>query len=96
MSFKECAAIVAPIMMDKVRVLNVGQEMICLLESLSVAKVVGSEISKNVRTFEKSLRALRVRTLATMLPSKVPKGTQECKVMDRIVNHMQGVQLLMH
>jgi hypothetical protein len=91
MTFNECSSIVVPIMMKKVVTMNMGPEMMTLLEALRVSQVVESDAAKKIRVLEKSLRVLPFRTLATMLHTKVPDFTRERVVVDGIMQHMRAV-----
>lgn len=92
MSFSECAALVVPIMRAKALTMNMGQEMLGLIEALSISQVGGRSeaVPKNMRILERALQVLPFRTLTTILRRAVPDNTSECVMVDGIMLHIRG------
>ena len=95
MPFHACATVMVPIMTRKLRAVAAGVEMIGLLKGIRIGQVDRSNASATFRSMEQSLQALRLRNLAKMLHAKAPHGTQERAVMDRLLQQMQGLPLLL-
>lgn len=93
MPFYECSALVVPIMKAKVLEMNMGPEMLGLLEALSVTQVCGQTevVPKNMRILERALQVMPFRSLTTILHRAVPNCTSERAMVDRIMHHIQGV-----
>lgn len=92
MSFYDCAALVVPIMRAKALTMNMGQEMLGLIEALSISQVGGRSeaVPKNMRILERALQVLPFRTLTTILRRAVPDNTSECVMVDGIMLHIRG------